>query len=310
MKLLGRTTRPDDLDQCIALVRDRFLYDDAALVDLKKMWQAVLSRDVGRSAVIFEARDPLRVLAFGFSAAISAARFGTIVADGAPFVARALFEDWRSGADPFLDEPSFATANARGGLHFVVMHNGIAETLEARFLPDALAAMSENFVVQHRGSNMKAFVHEAFGVPPEFATDMGMQFVPYASVHDGRLAELPAERRPMIISMTREHAERHPGNLVMHQTFLRFSPPQCNLRIPERQLLRFALEGIPDEVIAAIVRNAPRTLKKRWANVYAAMEPVTAIPSGGDGGRRGAEIRRHVLRYVRDHPEELHAYSA
>ena len=310
MKLLGRTTRPDDLDQCIALVRDRFLYDEAALADLQKMWQAVLSRDVGRSAVVFEAGDPRRVLAFGVSAAISESRFDAILADGSPFVGQALLEDWRSGKNPFLDEPSFAAANARDGLHVVVMHNGIAETIEARFLPAALALLSENFVVQHRGSNMKAMVHEAFGVPREFPADHGMLFVPYASMHDGRLAELPAERRPMLLSMTREHAERHPGNLVMNQTFLQFTPPQCNLRILERQLLRFALEGIPDDDIAAILRNAPRTLKKRWANVYAAMEPVTAIPSGGDGGHRGAEIRRHVLRYVREHPEELHAYSA
>jgi hypothetical protein len=32
--------------------------------------------------------------------------------------------------------------------------------------------------------------------------------------------------------------------------------------------------------------------------------------SGIGTGRRGTEILRHALRYVRDHPEELHAYSA
>jgi hypothetical protein len=55
---------------------------------------------------------------------------------------------------------------------------------------------------------------------------------------------------------------------------------------------------------------APRTLKKRWARVYAEMEPVTGIAPGGEGGGRGAEVRRHVLRYLRQHPEELHAFAA
>jgi hypothetical protein len=40
------------------------------------------------------------------------------------------------------------------------------------------------------------------------------------------------------------------------------------------------------------------------------MEPVTGIAPGLGNGQRGAEIRRHVLRYVREHPEELHAYAA
>jgi hypothetical protein len=70
------------------------------------------------------------------------------------------------------------------------------------------------------------------------------------------------------------------------------------------------MEGLPDDEIADISEIAPRTLKKRWADIYAAMEPVTGLSPGGEDGRRGTEVRRHVLRHVRQHPEELHASSA
>jgi DNA-binding NarL/FixJ family response regulator len=115
---------------------------------------------------------------------------------------------------------------------------------------------------------------------------------------------------PFIMSMTREEAAERPGNLAMNQIFLRFTAPRCRLRLQQRRVLRFALEGTPDNQIAEILNIAPRTLKKRWAEIYAAMEPATGILPGLGTGQRGTEIRRHALRYVRDHPEELHAYSA
>ncbi len=310
MKLLGRTTRPTDLDRCLELVRDRFLYDDAALVDLKAMWQSVIDRDVGRSAVVFESDRPERVLAFGVSAAVSDARLASIVANAAPFIGRSLLDAWRLGDDPFLDEPSFAKANARDGLSVVVIHNGFDETIEPRFLPDALSVMSENFVNMHTGSNLKIVMHEAFGIPADIAIDLGMRITRYSAGHEALIASVPPDRTPIITTMTRAYAEQHPGNLVMAQTFLRFSPPQCDLSGAERRLLRLALEGTPDDVVADVLQIAPRTLKKRWADVYARMERVTGIAPGGGGGRRGAEIRRHVLRYVRQHPEEMHAYDA
>ncbi len=109
--------------------------------------------------------------------------------------------------------------------------------------------------------------------------------------------------------MTRDEARRHPANLVMHQLFLRFTPPQCGLGKTERRLLRFAAEGLPDGTIAEALHVSPSTLKKRWSLVYASMENVIGIVSGCQTGQRGIELRRHVLHYIRQHPEELHAYA-
>ncbi len=310
MKLLGRTTRPEDLAQCLAIIREGFLYDDAARADLRSLWLDLITRDIGRSAVVFEASDPGRVLVFGMSAAIDAARFTAIVTEPAPFVARALLEQWRSGDNPFLDEAAFARANAGDGLYFFLLPNGVSPTLDPGHFPAALSVLSGEFIVQHAGCNIAGLVHEALGVPPEFALHLGVTVTEYGPAHASLVAQIPQELAPAyVISMTREDARRYPGNLALNQVFLRFTPPRCVLPTQGRRLLRFALEGLPDERIAKILNVAPTTLKKRWAEIYAAMEPVTGIAPGLGNGQRGAEMRRHVLRYVREHPEELHAYS-
>jgi len=311
MKLLGRATRPDDLDQCIDIVRDGFLYDKAARAELRKMWLELIVSDTGRSAVVFEASDPDRVLAFGISAAIDAARYDEIFAGRAPFAGKSMLDDWRSGKRPFLDEAAFAYANAHDGLHVIVLHNGVSEQLDPSVFPVALSALSGSFIDQHMGANLAALIHEAFGVPRQFALDLGVIVTDHAPEFQARLADVPKDRMPSyIISFTRDEAARHPGNLPMHQIFLRFTPPLCGLRAPDRRLLRLAREGTPDEEIAEVLTIAPRTLKKRWADIYAALAPVTGITPGLGNGRRGNEIRRHVLRYIREHPEELHAYRS
>jgi hypothetical protein len=309
VKLLGRSTRANDLAQCSELVRDGFLYDAGARADLRRMWLELITCDTGRSAVVYEAEDPDRVLAFGVSAAVEAARFEAICTNRAPFVAKSLLDEWRSGGNPFLDEASFASANANDGLHFLVIHNGVAETLYPS-LPAALSVLSESFIEQHGGCNMRALLHESFGVPRQFALDLGVTITDYAPEYEPRLPDIPKDRVPAyIISMTRDEAERRPGNLALHQIFLRFTPPRCRLRAQDRRILRYALEGTPDEEIADVLNIAAGTLKKRWAEIYTAMEPVTGITPGFGNGRRGGEIRRHVLRYVREHPEELHAHG-
>ena len=308
MKLLGRTTQPGDLAQCAAQLRGRFLYDEAALSDLRKMWLKIIAEDVGRSAVVFDSAEPQRVLAFGVSLAVSRARFEAIVEKRAPFIGRALLEECRSGENPLLLD-SFARANGKGDLHLAIAYNGVHESIGPQFLPDALTLLSEHFIVQHAGLNLEALVHEAYGIPKEIASDLGMEFVAYSQVHEAVLDELSSQNRPSLMTMSRDHARRHPGNLALNQMFLRFTPPKCFLGISERRILRFAIEGLADDAIAQTLQIAPSTLKKRWAAIYASMEKVIERSPGSEMGQRGAEVRRHVLQYIRRHPEELHAYA-
>lgn len=308
MGLLGRTTQPEDIGQCLAIVRDRFLYSDDELKHLRALWLALLSRDIARSAVVYDETDPRRILAFGISAPVGRTRFDAILTERAAFIAKTLLMESVSGREPFLDERGYAEDNVSEGLNVVVLHNGVSEPLSADALPHVLLRLSENFLKQYAGCRLRALVHESFGVPAEFAIDHGMQLIEYAPEHRHQAARCADDRKPLIGFMSREHAERHPGNLMLNVLFLQFAPPLFSFSSVERRLLRFALEGESDVRIADLLEIAPRTLKKRWTEIYVVMQTVTGVPSGGLGGRRGAEVRRHVLRYIRQHPEELHAY--
>jgi DNA-binding CsgD family transcriptional regulator len=309
LKLHGRTTQPEDLDQCLILLRDKFLYREDQLNHLRAMWFTLLSRDIGRSAVVFDEAEPQRILAFGISAALSRERFDNVLRDKAPFIARTLLDEWLSDRKPFLDDRECASENASDGLSVFVLNNGISEVVNVLNLPNMLSRMSENLITQYSGCQLRAVAHEAFGVPPEFAIDLGMQFVDYAPEHHRGLADCPADLKPSIVIVTREQAQKHPGNIALNALFLRFNPPRFSLNAIERRLLRFAVEGESDVRIADFLKIAPRTLKKRWADIYLKMESVTGVQRGELSGRRGAEVRRHVLRYIRQHPQELHAYA-
>ena len=109
MKLLGRTTQPEDLNQCLETLRDRFLYSDAQLQTLRGMWSGLLSCDIARSAVVIDESEPRRIVAFGIAAPIKQSRFDDIFSDhSSPFITRKLLEEWRSARDPFLDEQEYA----------------------------------------------------------------------------------------------------------------------------------------------------------------------------------------------------------
>jgi DNA-binding CsgD family transcriptional regulator len=309
VKLLGRTTQPEDVAQCLHILRDRFLYTEDELQQLSTLWVGLLSRDIARSAVFYSETEPRRILAFGISAPLKKSRFDELLRERAAFITKTLLTEWTLGREPFLDEREYAYANASDGLNVFVLHNGVSDVLSASEFPSVLLRLSENFVTQYAGCRLQAVAHEAYGVPAEFAIDHGLQLIGYAQEHQRQLLVCPADRMPSLGVMSREHAAQHPGHLTMNMLFLRFAQPRFSFNVAERRLLRFAIEGESDLRIADLLQIAPRTLKKRWAQIYFTMETVTGIPSGGFGGHRGAEARRHVLRYIRQHPEELHAYS-
>ena len=308
LKLHSRTTRFGDLQQCVVLMGDGFLYHESAKHRVCDMWQAIISRDVGRSAVVFADRDPRRILAFGVSGAIDDACFETIKTGGLGFVGRRFLDEWCAGHAPFLNEAEFALANAGAGINMLVLHNGIVATTDETLASHLWSLLAESFIVQHAGLNLKSFAHEAFSLPAQFAADLGFNVRLDHPIYDiGELKALSG-RRPFIASMTRADAAISPGNLALNQTFLRFNRPFLGLTETERSLLRFALEGEPDHIIAATLSIAPATLKKHWARIYQKAGHVVEVSIGGESGHRGAEARRHVLHYVRQHREELHAY--
>ena len=94
------------------------------------------------------------------------------------------------------------------------------------------------------------------------------------------------------------------GSLVS-QAFI-YTAPCFYFKPHEQELLCHALIGYSDDELADPLGVSLAAVRKRWAAIYervAAIDP-DLLPSAGDG-TRGAEKRRDLLAYLRDHPEEL-----
>jgi hypothetical protein len=98
--------------------------------------------------------------------------------------------------------------------------------------------------------------------------------------------------------------------------WLLFHPevPRLALTAVEKDTLEAALENATDEEIASRLGISIWAVKKRWQGIYAKAEQMVPgiFPSmdlSRDTSSVVAERRRHLLGYVRQHPEEIRPRS-
>jgi hypothetical protein len=90
--------------------------------------------------------------------------------------------------------------------------------------------------------------------------------------------------------------------------------PRFAFDCEEQRLLVLALDGNTDESIARLTNTSLTSVKKRFRGVYEKVRDATTdwetpLCSETLDGVRGIEMRRHLLRYLADHPEELRPYE-
>jgi DNA-binding CsgD family transcriptional regulator len=120
--------------------------------------------------------------------------------------------------------------------------------------------------------------------------------------------------RPRLVGLTKEEAEEHPGSHLA-RLFI-YTPPRFHFSRAEQRLLKHALTGETCDDVAASLALSPWTVKKRWQAIYERVEAVDgellprAMAEGSCAHSRGAERRRRLLTYLRQHPEELRPFES
>ena len=127
-------------------------------------------------------------------------------------------------------------------------------------------------------------------------------------------AGIPPEQAPCVWMARREDALTNPA-YTLTLLFTSYARPIFGFTPPEQRILTLALEGRTDESIARVTGTSSATVKKRLRDVYVkvadASPPAPSLAKPFLNGTRGAETRRHLLNYLRDHPEESRPnYSA
>ncbi len=305
-----RRTRIPDLASCAELVEDRFLYGDAEVRDLVRMWEELLSTGTGNSTIVLD-DDAATTVAFGISAFLSDEQAAEFQSYREPFICRTILRAWRAGNSPLLDEAGIAAANATSGVNIIALANSWRPT-DLTTRRHAALKLAESFGFAHMGLNVRSFTHEIFG-GPGFSPEAFGFTTQAANPGYAELARVPPDRMPTLLSARRDPAATAFSSSV-GSLFFSFSPPRICLDERSRALLRFALEGATDAELANELNISFAGVKKRWLRIFEQFRESAPDSLGKDlgergDGKRGMEMRQSVIAYVRDHPQELHPFS-
>jgi DNA-binding CsgD family transcriptional regulator len=310
-----RDATPSDVDTCLALLASRFLCPAESLGALGALWREIIAEGSGIAAL---ALDPATktVIQFGVSVFVTDERADEYHACRTPLIAQHLLSEWQRGKRPFLSATEIARANAGAGLNLVVpWYGGVVAGGE----PDerVYAADYESSRRVFRGWNLRSHTVEVFPHNRRREGDAWgrtMEFrIGEYSPEQLAAAGIPPEQAPWVWMARQEDALTNPS-YALTLLFSSYARPIFGFTPPEQHILTLALDGHTDESIARMAGTSSATVKKRLREVYAKVADASPAPPALAkpflNGARGAETRRHLLNYLRDHPEELRPYDA
>ncbi|MBN9500776.1 MAG: hypothetical protein J0H02_03195 [Armatimonadetes bacterium] len=273
---------------------------------LPEAWKNLDQKEAIPFAVVerITPRRPPRLVAHGASVFVNDEFLERL--KEAPFVAAQVTRDALSANNGVLGLKDIREGQARGDLNLLLLH---AQYLDAPTGAMGMASVYEvlarSFFEHHRGYRVKQCLIEAFS-GEAVAHHLGSGLFVRAN-HNSPAATPEA---PWLLGVTREESAQNPGARIA-PLFLEY-PIRLGLRRVHREVLSLALLGMVDEEIANELSLSHSAIKRRWESIYDLVDQ-----NGADlvwGGRmqvstvRGPERRRHLLNYLREHPEEMRPF--
>jgi hypothetical protein len=303
-----RLTRPDDFVPARDLVPSAYRYPPGLRAALPRIWTDLLRAGQLNTAVV---EDPSlaehqRLRGVGLSVFVSDAFADDVLRSSTPYLNARLHEMVAAGCSPVLTRREIAKANTNGGLTLLPLHFatrsldiGIPEVLRT------LTAAQDLFRLTHAGYRIKRIVKEVVNIDLcRFMQSTGMRLV--TDYEDALPAALDPHERPYLLAA--DHADLALGTpmsmmFIADKVRFRFSPA-------EQRVLLCALLHEHDEDVAGDLALSLDTLRKHWRSIYQRVqfaEPAF-FPDEPERNGRGRGKRRHLLRYLTLHMEELRPY--
>lgn len=310
MALHCRPVAQDELARCQALTAawGRGVHSAATLAALPEVWRQLLAeRRLAFYVFIDDDEDPTRKVQGYVTAGFASDAWADEVANhDRPWLCRQLAEATLRGDALLLDRAAQARANGGAGVNAFGLDFALADS--DWYLPRVMRWfpwMEWSLRDWLAGWRLRSVVREMFG----FDTYLLARGAGYPLLRDLRRAvpdDTPLRERPYLCGAYRERALRRPssvlGRLFMDQA------PVFDFNDGERELLELALRTLADEDIAERLHLSPHTIKVRWRRIFDEVQrarPGLLPDDGGAQGQgRGSEKRRHLLAYLREHPEE------
>ena len=320
INLIARKGGSRDLEDCYALHESLGLpYSPTGRRTLLEMWRTLLSNGAMQLFLVEDRARPVgsRIVAFGASVFVTDEFCSDARLMLPPYLGVELARRHLSHNLPVLNREQVARANARAGLNVMMCFEGWAQ---CGFSPEQFLAVrekqSEAFYLALRGYRIKEFLTDPIGMETsQWMLDAGARLRRDYSNYfrQNSVPEPESSRRPCLIGLTKKEAFAHPGSSI-GRLFI-YTSPRFRFNRSQRVLLQHALMGETCEKIAASLSVSPWTVKKRWHAIYDRVANVDSellpplIVYGSHASSRGAERRRHLLNYLRQHLEELRPYA-
>ena len=311
MRLTYRPMSPTDGERCLNLLHegDGFAYDETTRQRLPELWRNLLRGGAaGESAVVedVDRTDARGIVGFGISVFVTdgfadAARTGQTPYLAGRLATRMLAGDW----EHVLTPRAVARANGGDGLNLLVLHRGVVrEEFDDAEIMRVRAKIVESFFAVHTGYRIKqVLIETADPVEKDLVLNSGSRLITdYADFWRAcpDAAPPPNGRRPYLLGLTRDQI----GEGCRLAPLFLYDDPCFFFRPSEQAVLRAALRDQTDEEIARALDVTLWTVRKRWKAIYERVEAADAALLAASP-LAGSEKKRRLLRYLRDHAEEL-----
>jgi hypothetical protein len=318
--LMAREGCARDVVHCHALHKSLGLpYPEGCWRILPEMWRALLSDGTMQLFLVENRAEAPGSRVVSFSATIFVTDEFCREAQstlppylGVQVARRHLSREW-----PVLNHEQVAQANARGGLNVMMCYGGWKHD---GLLPEEILAVREKqsaaFHLAQSGHRVKEFLADPIGEGElhrmlDAGARLRRDYSRYFEKLDAPLSK--SWPRPRLVGLTKEEAFANPGSYL--SSFFVYTPPRFYFNRSEQLLLQHALMGETSADLAASLSISPWTVKKRWQAIYERVAEVDRellsppVANGLDRTSRGAERRRHLLHYLRQHLEELRPFK-
>jgi hypothetical protein len=320
INLMARRGSLQDLAECQALHESlRLPYPETSRPILPNMWRTLLSNGAMQLFLVEDRAKPvgLQVVSFGAFVFVTDEFCSEARSTLPPYLSGELARRYLSRKLPILNRDQIAKGNASHGLNVMMCFEGWGQD---GFSPEQFLAIREKqgeaFHLALRGYRIKEFLTDPVGEETsQWMLDAGARLRrDYSNYFQkNRLPEPESLQRPCLVGLTKEEALAHPGSNLA--CLFIYTAPRFHFSRSQRVLLQHALMGETCEKLATSLSLSPWTVKKRWHAIYERVTDVDSellpppIACGAHVSSRGAERRRHLLNYLRQHPEELRPYE-
>lgn len=317
-----RLVEEADLPACLELFdrNGRCAVSPRVREQLPRLWSEWLAQDrrFPKSFVLWESLGSARgsgLHAIGTAHFVRDEVYDLLMSAPQPYLLDRLYGMVLDGERPFLDQREIAQANAGEGLSLLMSlylqrEHDLEHPDSHRLRPLGTAA----WYFCHAGFNVRRLLSEVYGRPGgAYMEAGGFELVQVFEAGP----DLPPDSEACQLVLDR--ANQPPRAMQpLSLWLLHPQPPVLGLSASLQAVAIHALQGDTDRAIAARLGISPDAVKQAWRAILKAVAThmpelcadTTDATADGATPVRGAEHRRVVIEYLRQHMEELRPWSA